>query len=123
MTAPKYSKDVDRMVMPRINKDEDKADIDKFCKGIFSGKGRVNSCLKSHGIELSDLNRNFFIYFFDQYEVNKTQIRAFHELKIEFRECIFCEINNNGIDYWEAQRTYRRKNRRSFSSIKNLDCN
>lgn len=31
-----------------------KGDVEKFCKGIAAGKGRIVSCLKSHEAELSD---------------------------------------------------------------------
>ena len=31
-----------------------KGDVEKFCKGIVAGKGRIVSCLKSHEAELSN---------------------------------------------------------------------
>ena len=31
-----------------------KSDVEKFCKGIPAGKGRIVSCLKSHEAELSN---------------------------------------------------------------------
>jgi len=31
-----------------------KSDVEKFCKGIERGKGRIASCLKSHEAELSN---------------------------------------------------------------------
>jgi hypothetical protein len=31
-----------------------KDDVEKFCKGIIAGKGRIVSCLKSHEAELSN---------------------------------------------------------------------
>jgi hypothetical protein len=37
-----------------------KADMDKFCKGIPHGKGRVASCLKSHEAELSEPCKAYF---------------------------------------------------------------
>jgi hypothetical protein len=35
-------------------------DINKFCKEILPGKGRIVSCLKSHERELSETCRNIF---------------------------------------------------------------
>ena len=37
-----------------------KADMEKFCKGIPHGKGRVASCLKSHEAELAEPCKAYF---------------------------------------------------------------
>jgi hypothetical protein len=37
-----------------------KADVDKFCKDIRPGQGRIASCLKSHEAELSEACRAHF---------------------------------------------------------------
>lgn len=37
-----------------------RADMDKFCKGIVPGEGRIAACLKNHERELSETCRSIF---------------------------------------------------------------
>ena len=47
------SQDQDQGVSPRGGKGACKADVDKFCKGIKPGGGRIWACLKSNDADLS----------------------------------------------------------------------
>jgi len=51
--APGFSQDQDKTVMPQSGKGACKADIEKFCKDIKPGGGRVWACLKSNEDRLS----------------------------------------------------------------------
>ncbi len=47
------SQDLDQDVAPARGKGVCKADVDKFCKGIKPGGGRIWACLKSNEVNLS----------------------------------------------------------------------
>jgi hypothetical protein len=47
------SQDQDKEVAPKAGKGVCKADVDKFCKGIKPGEGRIWACLKSNEADLS----------------------------------------------------------------------
>jgi hypothetical protein len=51
--APAFSQDQDETVMPKSGKGVCKADIEKFCKDIKPGGGRVWTCIKSNNDRLS----------------------------------------------------------------------
>ena len=53
VTAPGFSQDQDETVMPKSGKGVCKADIEKFCKGIKPGGGRLWACIKSNNDRLS----------------------------------------------------------------------
>ena len=50
--APAFCQDQDQMMTKA--KGACKADVDKFCKGIKPGQGRIWACLKSNEAQLSD---------------------------------------------------------------------
>jgi len=51
--APAFTQDQDETVMPKSGKGACKADIEKFCKGIKPGGGRLWACIKSNNDRLS----------------------------------------------------------------------
>ncbi len=53
VTVVGLSQDQDQEVAPKAGKGVCKADVDKFCKGIRPGGGRIWACLKSNEAGLS----------------------------------------------------------------------
>ena len=53
LAAPGLAQDQDKTLIPKEGKGACKADIEKFCKDIKPGGGRILACLKSNGDRLS----------------------------------------------------------------------
>ena len=53
VTTPAFSQNQDEIVTPMLGKGVCKADIEKFCKDIKPGCGRIWTCLKSNNDRLS----------------------------------------------------------------------
>ncbi len=51
--TPAFSQNQDETVIPMLGKGVCKADIEKFCKDIKPGDGRIWTCLKSNNDRLS----------------------------------------------------------------------